>query len=108
MIELIIYQTEAGASAFSDWFERLENPVALKVRTALARMETGNFGDAKSVGGGVFERRIDWGPGYRIYYGRDGGEVVVLLCGGTKKRQNADITRAKEFWADYRRRRKED
>jgi putative addiction module killer protein len=63
MIELVQYETESGTCPFSDWFDELENPAASKVRTALARIETGNFGDTKSVGSGVFERRIDFGPG---------------------------------------------
>jgi len=70
-------------------------------------MELGNFGDVKSVGEGVFERRIDWEPGYRIYFGRDGFELVVLVGGGTKSRQDADIARAKRLWAEYKLRKKE-
>ena len=107
MIELVQYETETGACPFSNWFENLANPAASKVRTALARIETGNFGDTKSVGAGVFERRIDFGPGYRIYFGRDGAEIVILLAGGTKKRQQADIARVKSFWTDYKKRKKE-
>jgi putative addiction module killer protein len=65
------------------------------------------LGDVKPVGGGLAERRIDFGPGYRVYFGREGDRAVVLLVGGTKKRQNADIQKAKACWADYRRRKKE-
>jgi putative addiction module killer protein len=107
MPDLVQYQTDAGVCPFADWFENLEVSAALKVRTALARIEAGNFGDTKPVGGGVLERRIDWGPGYRLYFGREDRGVVVLLAGGTKKRQQADIERAKEYWAEYRRRRQE-
>jgi putative addiction module killer protein len=103
MIELVVYETKAGTSPFSDWFEQLDSAAALKVRTALARMEAGNLGDTKSVGGGVSERRIDWGTTYRIYFARD-AHIVVLLHGGTKKRQQAEIKRATELWADYKRR----
>lgn len=70
-------------------------------------METGNLGDTRSVGDGVLERRIDAGPGYRIYFGRDGDKLVVLLVGGTKRRQQRDIDKARTCWADYKRRRKE-
>lgn len=104
MIALVQYETETGACPFSDWFENLTNPAALKVRTALARIEAGNFGDTKSIDSGVFERRIDFGSGYRIYFGRDGAELVILLAGGTKRRQQADIVRAKSFWTDYKKR----
>jgi len=67
-------------------------------------MERRNFGDSKSVGGGVWERRIDYGPGYRIYFGRDGDALVILLAGGTKKKQARDIEQAQLRWADYKRR----
>ena len=67
-------------------------------------MEGGNLSNAKSVGSGVFEFRIDWGPGYRIYFGQFGTEIVVLVGGGTKQRQQRDIREAIERWADYRRR----
>ncbi len=70
-------------------------------------MEAGNFGDNKSVGEGVRERRIDFEKGYRIYFGKDGDELVLLLCGGTKTRQQSDIATAKKYWSDYKRRKKE-
>ena len=79
MLDVIQYVTEEGECPFADWFDGLPTQAALKVRTALARMEAGNLGDAKSVGEGVLERRIDWGPGYRIYFGRDGNVIVILL-----------------------------
>lgn len=73
---------------------------------ALQRVRQGNLSNAKSVSAGVLEYRIDFGPGYRIYFGRDGEQIVVLLGGGTKRRQQRDITMAQERWADYRRRKK--
>jgi putative addiction module killer protein len=85
----------------------LDLRAALKVRTAIARMEAGNLGDLKPGGEGVSERRIDFGPGYRIYFARDGSRLVILLVGGTKQRQQTDITRAQELWADYQRRKKQ-
>ena len=69
----------------------------------LTRMESGNFSNVKGVGQGVFENRIDFGPGYRIYFGKDGNLLVILLCGGTKKRQERDIALAQARWADYKR-----
>jgi len=70
-------------------------------------MELGNFGDVKPVGRGVLERRIDFGPGFRIYFGQDGRKLIVLLVGGTKKRQQRDVEQAKAYWTDYKRRKKE-
>ena len=69
------------------------------------RLEQGNTSNAKGVGEGVLEYRINWGPGYRVYFGLDGETLVILLTGGTKQRQQRDIERAKELWADYKRRR---
>jgi len=106
MIEVLQYEAEDGGCPFADWFDRLDVSAALKVRTAIARMEVGNFGDVKSVGEGVSERRIDFGPGYRLYFGRDGQDLVLLLVGGTKRRQQADIDRAKGLWADYKERKR--
>lgn len=83
---------------------KLDGSAAANVTVALLRMEGGNLSNAKSVGGGLMEYRIDWGPGYRIYFGQDGAELVILLCGGTKQRQAADIDAARGRWADYRKR----
>ena len=74
------------------------------MRVALARMETGNLSEVRGVGGGVLERRIHSGPGYRVYFGRDGDRLIVLLGGGTKARQQRDIRDARNFWREYRRR----
>lgn len=104
MIELVVYETEEGKSPFEDWFNNLDTAAALKVRTVLARIETGNMGDVKPVGQGVSERRITFGPGYRVYFGQDGQKLVILLCGGTKKRQSKDIEQAKALWDDYKHR----
>ena len=102
MIELLEYVTKDDVSPFGKWFDGIDVGAALRVRRALAKMELGNFGDSKAVGEGVSEYRLTYGPGYRLYYGRDGDAVVVLLIGGTKKRQSADIDRAKTYWADYK------
>jgi len=104
MFELTIYVTENEKAPFEDWFDKLDAAAALKIRTALARIETGNMGDVKPVGQGVSERRITFGPGYRIYFGQDGNKLVILLCGGTKKRQSKDIEQAKAYWDDYKNR----
>src|SRR3954452_21206130 len=94
-----------GRSPFAGWFDSLDPQAAAKVAVALTRIELGNLSNVKTVGGGVLEYRIDFGPGYRIYFGRYGNELVVLLAGGTKSRQQRDIAAAEARWADYRRRR---
>ena len=75
---------------------------------ALTRMEQGNFSKTKSVGAGVHEYKIDFGPGYRIFFGKDGDALVILLGGGTMKRQQKDIAAAQARWADYKRRKKQE
>ncbi len=105
-MKLTVYETADGRCPFNEWFDGLSAAAAVKVTTALARMELGNFGDMKSVGQGVSERRLTFGPGYRIYFGRDGDELVILLCGGTKKRQSKDIETAKALWDEYKQRKK--
>jgi putative addiction module killer protein len=107
MLELVVYQDAQGWQPFEAWFEHLDIHAARKVTVTLQRMVEGNLADAKSVGAGVLERRIDWGPGYRIYFGRDGDHLVVLLAGGTKKQQQRDIEGAQSRWADYKRRKKQ-
>lgn len=98
---------ERGRSPFAEWFDALDSQAAAKVTVALMRMEQGNLSNTKSVGGGVEECRIVWGPGYRLYFGRDGDTLILLLCGGTKHRQQDDIRDARAHWAAYKRLKKE-
>ena len=105
MLELRYYLASDGGSPFEDWFAGLNAPAAAKVAVALARLEQGNVSSVKAVGEGVLEYRINWGPGYRVYFGRDGDTLVILLTGGTKQRQQKDIETAKANWMDYKRRR---
>jgi putative addiction module killer protein len=90
------YVDAGGRSPFAEWFNGLDTRAASNVTVALARIEVGNLSHVKSVGGGVLEYRIDWGPGYRVYLGRDGATLVILLGGGTKRRQRDDIRAAQE------------
>ena len=106
MVEVLEYLDQNGRSPFADWFNGLDAQAAAKVSTAQAKLGLGNWSNVKGVGGGVYERVIDFGPGYRMYFGKDGDKVVVLLAGGTKKRQDSDVTNAKERWQDYKRRKK--
>lgn len=87
---------------------RLNAQAAAEVTMAVTRMAQGNLSNARSVGAGLQEYRIDFGPGYRIYFGRDGDRLVILLGGGIKKRQQEDIRRAQDLWTEYRRRKKEE
>jgi putative addiction module killer protein len=103
--QIIVYRDAEGHEPFPTWVEELDPQAAAKVSIALKRMAAGNLGDVKPVGEGVSERRIDWGPGYRVYFGQDGAQLIVLVGGGTKKGQQQDIATAKARWADYKRRR---
>jgi len=91
-----------GSSPFGKWFTGLDALPAGKVTTALYRLQYGNFSNVESVGDGVFECKIDFGPGYRIYFGRHMRTLIILLSGGTKKRQWRDIEKAKLLWVEYK------
>jgi putative addiction module killer protein len=92
-----------GSCPFRNWLRSLNDINArAKIRVRINRVRLGNFGDCKSVGSGVSEFRIDYGPGYRIYFGRAGEKLVMLLWGGSKKNQEKDIKLAKEYWHDYK------
>jgi putative addiction module killer protein len=104
MITLRQYLEESGRNPFAEWFDALDALAFAKVTAALTRLEQGNFSQVKGVGGGVFERKIDFGPGYRVYFGKDGETIVIVLAGGTKTRQSRDIETAHERWKDYKRR----
>ena len=105
MIELLFYLAADGSSPFEKWFSGLDAAAGAKVTVAISRLEQGNLSNVKTVGEGMLEYRLDWGPGYRVYFGRDGEKLVILLTGGTKRRQQRDIATAKALWADYKRRR---
>ena len=96
---------EDGKSPFAKWFDGLAPVVAARVDKYLRRMEHGSLGDSKSVGAGVQELRINYGPGYRVYYGRDGERLIVLLGGGDKRKQSRDIAEAQKRWKLYKKQR---
>jgi putative addiction module killer protein len=104
VLTVLEYLDRAGSSAFGDWFGSLDAPAAAKVTTAIRRLELGNLSNVKGVGAGVFEYRIDFGPGYRVYFGKDGETLIILVGGGTKKRQDRDIATAHARWAEYKKR----
>jgi putative addiction module killer protein len=100
-MEILLYR-KGPSTPFTDWLTSLKDARAIGVvRARLNRIRLGNFGDCKSVGGGVEELRIDFCPGYRIYFGHQGPVVVVLLCGGDKKTQARDIVTARKYWKEY-------
>lgn len=94
--------TEGGKSPFADWFNRLDATAAARIDRYIRRLEVGNFGAAKALTDGISELRLDFGPGYRVYFGMDGKTLVILLGGGDKKRQSADIADAVARWARYK------
>jgi len=100
-LRVVEYVREDGTIPYGRWFRDLDAQAAAKVATAVLRLEFGNLSRVKWIGG-IGEYRIDWGPGYRIYLGRDGEALLVLLGGGTKRRQQADIARANALWAEYK------
>lgn len=103
--QLLEYLTTNGRNPFRTWLRRLtDHQARARIRVRLNRLRLGSFGDTKSLGEGVSEMRIPYGPGYRVYFGRRGKTAVILLCGGPKKTQSRDIAKAKEYWADYLRR----
>ena len=107
MADIREYVDDHGRSPFGRWFDALDSGAAARVRTALARMEAGNLSNVRGVGSGVLEYRINVGPGYRVYFGRDGETLIVLLGGGTKVRQQKNIEEARQLWREYRRRKQE-
>lgn len=108
LIEIRQYVDRLGRSPFERWFHKLDDGAQARITVALDRLERGNFSSVKSEGAGVQELRLDFGPGYRIYFGRDGERLVILLGGGTKRRQQADIARAHALWQEYRQRKREE
>lgn len=105
MIELFRYEREDGRVPFTEWLDSMRDKVAqARIRIRLNQVQAGNFGDSEPVGEGVIELRVHVGAGYRVYCGRHGKSVVLLLCGGDKGTQKADIKQAKELWAEWKRR----
>ena len=108
MIESVEYIDANGRNPYARWFNRLNRQAATRAEVALARMKDGNFSNTRGVGAGVIECRIDFGPGYRIYFGREGDVLIILLGGGTKQRQQWDIETARQLWREYKRRKRQE
>ena len=98
-----VYARSDGSEPFTQWLRGLRDGATRnRIRQRIARIRLGNFGDARSVGDGVQELRIYFGPGYRVYFGREGDALVILLCGGDKGSQDRDVERAQDYWQDHR------
>lgn len=108
MVEVQEYIDARGHIPYRDWIVELDTSVRVRIITAVLRMEQGNFSAAKGIGSGIFELRLDFGPGFRVYFGKDGETLVILLGGGSKKRQQADIAAARALWAEYKKRKREE
>lgn len=106
MIRIEEYITEDGYRPFGDWFDGLDPQAANKVNLYLTRLEIGNTSNLKPIKGAFQEVRIDWGPGYRVYVGKEGDKLIILFGGGTKRRQKRDIDKAMKFWEEYKRNKK--
>lgn len=104
MVRIAEYAETDGGSPFATWFDSLDSVAAAKVTVALARISAGNSSNVKGVGKGVLEWKVDFGPGYRIYFGKDGDRLILLLGGGTKRHQQQDIDTAIRRWQDFRNR----
>jgi putative addiction module killer protein len=104
-MEIRRYLTEAGRDVFGEWMAGLKDArTRAKIVARIDRLAVGNFGGCKALGGGLLELKIDWGPGYRVYYALIGKECVLLLAGGDKRRQSSGIDRARKYLEDYRER----
>jgi putative addiction module killer protein len=108
VVEIREYVDRLGRNPFTRWFDKLNDEAQARIVVSLDRVERGNVSTVKAVGEGVAELRMDFGPGYRAYFGKDGDRLIILLGGGTKKRQQADIAMAKALWREYKQRKREE
>ena len=95
------YVTPDGKSPYREWLNSLDNQAKARIQARIFRFELGNLGDHKSVGKGVWEARIQFGPGYRVYFGKAEGRIILLLFGGDKSTQRRDIKKAQTYWEEY-------
>jgi putative addiction module killer protein len=99
--EVVVFEDRSGEKPYLKWLERLEWKTQERISARVMRMLRGQFGDYKALAGGLYELRLFFGPGYRVYFGEYGGRVVLILNGGDKSSQQKDINRAKEYWNKY-------
>jgi len=103
-IKVLVYEDESGKEPFTEYLESCDNTVRARIFSRLDRVEQGNLGDCEPVGDKVFELRMHFGPGYRVYFGKMENVLILLLTGGTKRTQKQDIKKAKKYWAEFQRR----
>lgn len=102
-MEVRQYETVDGRTPIAEWLDGfVDMPTRRRIVARMDRLREGNLGNWKSIGGGICELKIDAGPGYRVYYARDGAVVILLLCAGDKRTQQRDIERAHAYWKDYK------
>lgn len=101
MIEILHYKTEDGKIPFTDWMDTLDRMTKARIAQHIDRMKFGNTGDTRHLRNGVSEKKINTGPGYRLYFSREGSQIIVLLCGGDKGTQDRDIDRAVSYLHDH-------
>ena len=105
MYQVVHYETPDGTDVFAGWISELrDQQAAARIAARIQRLALGLFGDCRPLRKGVWELRVDWGPGYRVYYAQSGERVVLLLAGGDKRTQSADVRRAIEHWQEWQRR----
>jgi putative addiction module killer protein len=105
--QLVIYADPTGYEPFQEWIDELRDLKGRRlIIKRLLRVQEGNFGDAEPIGEGLSELRIFFGPGYRVYFGEDAGNIILILCGGDKSTQSRNITNAKSYWKEYKSRAK--
>jgi putative addiction module killer protein len=104
IVKIAIYTTASGKSPYKEWLSDLDTTTRAIIRTRLDRIVLGNYGDCKVLSGakGIAELRINFGPGYRLYFGKDGESLVILLTGGNKGTQDKDVAKAKKYWSEYK------
>jgi putative addiction module killer protein len=107
LLDVQEYINEDGKSPFGKWLGSLNVQAAAKIAAVLEKIGKGNFSNVEGVGAGVFEYKLNWGPGYRVYFGKDGEKLVILVGGGTKKKQSGDIAAAQDCWAEYKKRKRQ-
>jgi putative addiction module killer protein len=99
--EVVVFQDRTGDKPWLEWLESLDWKIQERILARVARMQRGQFGDYKALASGIYELRLFFGPGYRVYFGEHEGRLILILTGGDKSSQPKDITKAKEFWRTY-------
>ena len=100
--DILIFSTANKKEPFLNWLNKFNRDIKKRIITRLNRLILGNLGDYKAIDNNIFELKLSFNGGYRIYFGKDGNKLIILLCGGDKKTQKQDIKKAKKYWSEYR------